>query len=317
MVALSKLIPSARGLFVFEAAARTGSFTVTAGEFNVTQPSISRTIAQFEAELGMRLFDRGPKGLALTDDGRVLYAAVREGLSQVRDTIFMIQDQKKASKPLVTLSLSSSFVTHWLVSRLGDFNATFPNVDLRFDLIAGVMRGMPDNVDLGTRIVPDDDTQYHRWDFSPEIILPVCSPSYLRAHGKLDHDGDGDGHVFLHLTDHRLQQWADVWGNVANRKTAKGTWLEFSDYAVILQAALNGEGVALGWLSVTSTALLKGILVPASDRLINTGRHHRLIAPRSRPLRPVVAEIANWLRSQMMEDVHALQPLLQSTVTHN
>ena len=310
----SKVIPSARCLFVFEAAARTGSFTAAAREFNVTQPSISRNIAQLEGDLGMRLFERPPPGLVLTDEGRELYAAVRPGIGRIVETVRLMQDRQRAGKPLVTLSLSSSFVTHWLVPRLGRFNASFPGVDLRFELIAGVMRGgLPESVDLATRIVPDEDTLHHRWELAPEVIVPVCSPGYLAAHGQLDHEGDGRGHVFLNLTEHDLRgEWAAVWGNVAKAGTGRGTWHEFSDYAVILQAAINGEGIALGWLSVVSSALAKGSLVPVSPRRIETGRRHRLIASRARLLRPHVAGIAEWLSAQMADDLRAVEAVLRA-----
>jgi LysR family transcriptional regulator, glycine cleavage system transcriptional activator len=310
MAHLSRLIPSARGLLIFEAAARAGSFTAAAEEFNVTQPSVSRSVAQLEAAIGAKLFERGPRGLVLTSDGSELYTVVSEGVGRIGDAIQSIQARKKTSKPVVTLSLSSSFVAHWLLPRLGEFNAAFPDVDLRFDLIAGVMRGVSDNVDLATRIVPDDDPQFHRWRLAPEIIIPVCSPSYLRTRGKLDHDGDGAGHVFLHLTDHSMHQWAKEWGNIANRTVAKGIWHEFTDYAVILQAALNGEGIALGWVSVVSSALLKGTLVPVSDRRIRTGRYHSLIAPRSKPLNPIVVEIGQWLTTRLAEELRLLEPIL-------
>jgi len=311
MTPLSRLIPSARGLLIFEAAARVGSFTAAAAEFNVTQPSISRSVAELEAAIGVKLFERRARGLELTADGVELYTVVRDGIGRIGDSIRTIQARSKTSKPVVTLSLSSSFVAHWLLPRLGEFNAAFPHVDLRFDLIAGVLRGVPDNVDLATRIVPEDDTQYHRWALAPEIIIPVCSPAYLRSRGELDHDCDGAGHVFLHLTDHSMQQWAKEWGSIANRNTAKGTWHEFTDYAVILQAALNGEGIALGWVSVVSSALLKGTLVPASERRIHTGRHHSLIARRSHALDPTVVDIAQWLTSRMADELRLLDPILQ------
>ena len=69
-------------------------------------------------------------------------------------------DQRSArkSKPVVTLSVSSSFVAHWLISRLGEFDAAFPQVDLRFDLVAGVLRDVPDNVDIATQIVAEDES---------------------------------------------------------------------------------------------------------------------------------------------------------------
>lgn len=311
MAPLSRLVPSARGLLVFEAAARTGSFTAAAAEFNVSQPSISRSVAELEAALGAKLFERRARGLALTGDGTELYAVVGEAVGRIAGAVQAIQRRRSTAKPVVTLSVSSSFVAHWLLPRLGTFNAAFPEIDFRFDLIPGVLRGVPDNVDLATRIVAADDPAYHRWPFAPEVIFPVCSPSYLKERGKLDHRGDGAGHVFLWLTDHAQQRWAPEWGNVARRGSSRGIWHEFTDYSVILQAALNGEGVALGWLSVVSSTLLKGTMVPASDLIIRTGRHHSLIAPRSRPVSPLVEDVARWLQAQMAQELDALDEALQ------
>ena len=310
MAPLSRLIPSARGLLIFEAAARSGSFTAAAAEFNITQPSVSRSIAELEAAIGVKLFERRARGLDLTTEGSELYSVVRDGVGRISEVIQNIQYRRKDNKPIVTISVSSSFVAHWLLSRLGEFNAVFPQIDIRFDLVPGVLRNVPDNVDIATRIIAEDDLRYHRWTFAPEIIFPVCSPSYLHARGKLDHRGDGAGHVFLWLTDHAMNKWAKDWGNVANRGISKGVWHEFTDYAVVLQAALSGEGIALGWISVVSSALLKGTLVPASDLMISTGQKHSLIAPRSRPLRPVVVDIVEWLSTQMDGEIRSLSAIL-------
>ncbi len=306
MALLPHLVPSARGLLIFEAAARTGSFTATAVEFNVTQPSISRSVAELEAAIGVKLFERRARGIELTIDGRALHDVLGEAVTRIAETIEAIQRRKSSTKPVVTLSMSSSFVAHWLLPRLGEFNAAFPQVDIRFDLVPGVLRGIPDNVDLATRIVADDDESFHRWFFAPEIIFPVCSPAYLSARGPLDHKGDGAGHVFLWLTDHATPKWAREWGNVAHRGTSRGIWHEFTDYSVILQAALNGEGIALGWVSVIASMLLKGMLMPASDLVIRTGQHHSLVAPRSKPLSPVVVEIALWLQAGIAKELDAL-----------
>jgi LysR family transcriptional regulator, glycine cleavage system transcriptional activator len=310
MAPLFRLVPSARGLLIFEAAARTGSFTAAAAEFNVTQPSVSRSIAELEAAIGVKLFERRARGLDLTADGSDLYCVVSDAVGRIAETVQAIQHRQNAARPIVTLSVSSSFVAHWLLPRLGEFNAAFPQIDIRFDLVPGVLRGIPDNIDLATRIIADDDQNYHRWFFAPEIVFPVCSPAYLNARGKLDHKGDGSGHVFLWLTDHAMYKWAKEWGNVANRSTSKGVWHEFTDYAVILQAALNGEGIALGWLSVVSSTLLKGTLVPASDLIIRTGQHHSLIAPRSKPLNPIVAEVALWLQARIAQELDALDAMI-------
>ncbi|XBO41181.1 LysR substrate-binding domain-containing protein [Alsobacter sp. KACC 23698] len=305
---MSRTVPSPRALLVFEAAARAGSFTAAASEFNVSQPSISRAIAQLEGALGVRLFDRQARGLALTPEGSELYAAVTDGFGRIGASVRSIQARSQNAKPVITLSLSTSFVAHWLLPRLGEFYAAFPQVDLRFDLIAGAMRGIPDNVDLATRIDPQDDARYHRWPLAPEIILPVCSPSYAKARGPLNRDGEG--HVFLHLSDHSPDEWKAFRRDGHSAVFPKGAWHEFTDYAVILQAALNGEGIALGWVSVVSSALVKGAFIPATELRSITGRHHCLLAPKNRPLSPVTIEIANWLATRMAHELSQLWQVL-------
>lgn len=295
-------MPSGRKLLIFDAAARNGSFSAAAREFNLTQPSVSRSIAEFEQSLGVLLFHRNASGLELTTEGKELYLIVRDSLAKIEQGLRTIVDRNKNARPVVSLSLSSSFVMHWLVPRLGRFQAVFPDVDLRFDLVAGVIREVPDNVDLAARIVSEEDERYERWNLAPEIILPVCSPGYLQKAGKLDASSDGSGHVFLTLPDHGFERWGGVLEGAAGRDAIRGTWLQFSDYGVILQAALNGEGIALGWMSVISRALIDGTLVPASSRWIDTGKKHQLVRLRNRSSQATVKKIALWLVDEMKLD---------------
>src|SRR5205823_4423962 len=104
----------------------------------------SRSIAQLEAEIGVALFARNSRGLTPTAGGRALHSAVREGFDGIEEAIRRIKEQN-AAKPVVTLSLSSSLVTHWFVPRLSVFTTRFPDVDPRFELIAGVLRGPAGN----------------------------------------------------------------------------------------------------------------------------------------------------------------------------
>lgn len=315
MTRFSRLLSSSRKLFIFDAAARAGSFSAAAREFNLTQPSVSRAVAELESALGIILFRRTPSGLTLTEDGRDLHAIVGESLDRIEAKVVEIKERNKVMRPSVTLSFSSSFVLHWLVPRLQGFHKVFPQVDLRFDLEAGLLRGVPDNTDLATRIIPAEDSRYLRWDLAPEIIVPVCSSAYLEKFGPLDPASDGTGHTFLHLTDHDMDHWRALAGGLGYRSTLKGAWLEFSDYAVVLQAALAGEGIALGWISVIAHHLLKGALVPAADRMTNTGKVHQLVRPKSQSPRPIVDEIRGWLITEMSADITQLSGFLSGLST--
>jgi len=306
MDGLSKLVPSPRTLLIFEAAARAGSCSAAAREFNLTQPSVSRNIAQLEEHLGVGLFLRSPTGLELTPEGEVLFRALTDGFRRIEAAIHEIV-ALRTRKEVVELSLSTAFVTHWFIPRLSAFQEAFPSIDLRFQLISGTLRGAAGNVDLAMRMATPNDGDCHSWPFAPELIIPVCSPGYLERHGSLDDPTRETGHALLHLSD---TQWDDeiLWGEVARRRP-RNTWTEFSDYAVVLQAAMGGGGVALGWITVASRPLLDGTLVPASRRWISTGRAYHLQASRARPARAVVMAIRDWMVEQMRQDMARLEPL--------
>jgi DNA-binding transcriptional LysR family regulator len=310
MPGLAKLIPSPRALLIFEAAARAGTCSEAAREFNLTQPSVSRNIAQLEQHLGVILFTRSPAGLELTPEGRFLYRALTDGLQKVEAALRELIAER-TRKQVVELSLSTAFVTHWLIPRLSEFHRAFPEVDLRFQLISGTLRGAPGNVDLAMRMhTPEHDADHHSWRFAPEIVLPVCSPSYAAAHGTLEAPLRDSGHVLLHLAD-PLLDWDTLWGGVARRRTKRAIWLEFTDYAVVLQGAMNGEGIALGWITVVARALGEGKLVPASERRVRTGRAYHLFAPRAKPVRDVVLAVRDWMIAQMQLDMERVGGLLR------
>lgn len=300
-MALRRIAPLARTLFIFEAAARTGSFSAAAREFNVTQPSVSRSIAQLEDRLGLRLFQRTPTGIILTADGDEIFRTMRDSLEAIDRTVDAVRQRVERTR--VTLSFSSSFATHWLVPRLRTFKAAFPTVELRLDLVQGMLGQPPSDADVATRIVEADDPRYHVWPFAPEIIMPVCSPTYLAERGPLE--ADPQRHVFLNLNDEHKAHWNRLL-NPRERLESIGTWDVFSDYSVALQAAQNGEGIALGWVSVASRALCEGHLVRAGAGEIRTGRWHSLIAPKDRPLQPVVSAICEWLIAVMRDDLDRL-----------
>ncbi len=180
MVGLARLVPSLRGLLIFEAVARSGSCSAAAREFNLTQPSASRNIALLEEHLGTPLFTRSAAGMELTREGQMLYQALGDGFHRVEAALHDIAALKNR-KDVVELSLSTGFVTHWLVPRLPSFHQAFPSVDLRFQLISSHLRGGPGPVDLAMRMKGEHDSEYHSWHFAPELIIPVCSPATWRG----------------------------------------------------------------------------------------------------------------------------------------
>jgi DNA-binding transcriptional LysR family regulator len=306
MSELRRMLSSSNALFVFEAAARSGSFTRAAAELNVTQPAVSRMLSRFETHLGCKLFERAAKGAVLTLEGEELYRRVADGFRSI-ETGFRELEARRGRVETVSLSVSSAFTTHWLMPRIDRFQRRFPSADLRFQLIAGSLRGAVENVDLGMRFIDEDAGTQPGTLVLKEVMLPVCSPGYRNA-AAADPAIRQDGNTVIHLAD-APSDWADHYPPFdTGRKGARKT-LNFSDYAVVVQAALLGQGIAFGWITVASHALITGALVPASETLTRTSRRCVLISPSNRPMRPIVREIREWIIEQLRADVEAIDLL--------
>ena len=303
MPELRRMLPSSNALFVFDAAARNGSFTAAAAELNVTQPAVSRMLGQFEDYLGVRLFDRTAGRAVLTEEGELLYRRVLEGFRSIESGLIEIERRRKGTET-VTLSVSSAFTTHWLMPRIDKLQRSFPSVDLRFQLISGSLRGPVENVDLGMRFRDRDESDASGTVVMKEVMVPVCSPGYRDADGL----ESAEGNTIIKLVD-TPGDWAAEYKRFLTGRSGTAKMLSFTDYAVVVQAALLGQGIALGWLTVVSHWLLTGALVPAADTISTSRRICEFLPPRNRPMRPVAAEIRDWIIEQMRNDVSAIDRL--------
>ena len=295
------MLPSSNALFVFDAAARNGSFTAAAAELNVTQPAVSRMLGQFEEHLGVRLFDRAQGRAVLTEEGELLYRRVVDGFRSIESGLIEIERRRKGTET-ITLSVSSGFTTHWLMPRIDKLQRQFPTVDLRFQLISGALRGPVENVDLGMRFRDRDEPGGGGTLVMKEVMVPICSPAYRDA------DEQSEGNTIIKLAD-TPGDWAQDYPRFLTRRSGPAKMLSFTDYAVVMQAALLGQGIALGWLTVASHWLLTGALVPAADTLTTTRRVCEFLPPRNRSMRPVAAEIKDWIVEQMKHEVSQIDRL--------
>jgi DNA-binding transcriptional LysR family regulator len=299
------MLPSSNALFVFDAAARNGSFTAAAAELNVTQPAVSRMLRRLEQYLGVRLFDRTAGGAVLTEEGELLYRRVLDGFRSIESGLIELERRRRGTET-ITLSVSSAFTTHWLMPRIDKLQRQFPSVDLRFQLISGSLRGAVENVDFGMRFRDQDDDWSNGVLVMKEAMLPICSPAYQDTGGTKKEPGDG--RTIIKLAD-TPEDWVAQYPGVLTSRSGLAKALSFSDYAVVIQAALLGQGVTLGWLTVVSHWLLTGALVPASQRIVRTNRICELVSPRNRPLRPVAVEIRDWIVEQTRNDISAIDRL--------
>jgi LysR family glycine cleavage system transcriptional activator len=284
---------SGNQLLVFEAAAKHLSFTRAANELNVTQPAVSRMVARFEEHIGLNLFKRSPVGISLTDDGRILYEAVARGLDSIGQVLEQLQRNKESSNR-VTLSVSSAFASHWLIPRFGSFQIDHPEISLQFQLTGGEPSGQLHDADLGIRLIKPDDGVEYEAELVPENIIAVCSPSYATEFGTLDDPGK-DGEVTLISFAHARISWGIFFKETGIAEPGQFNEITFTDYAVVVQSALAGQGIALGWSHIVDHAMQNGLLQLASKACFDSNSWYKLYARETSKSRTEVRLVAEWL----------------------
>ncbi|WP_306752170.1 LysR family transcriptional regulator [Paracoccus actinidiae] len=280
-------------LFAFEAAGRLRNFSRAAEELNVTPAAVSRMMQRLEAHIGSALFRRSGNGVTLTEDGQKLFESTSRAMNLIDDTLTEIETRNRDAD-VVTISVSTAFTTHWLMPHMPQFKAAFPSVDLRFQLITGPLTGPVNDVDLGMRFVSGPVAGHRIFPIMPEVLLPVRARSYPA------HDAFREGTII------RLS--AGQPPGVGDPLSADGTaTLMFSDYAIVVQAALLGQGVCWGWLNVISHWLCEGQLVADEGSSCHVTDRECCIIQRNRHSeRAVVADVREWLIVQMQDDYRAI-----------
>jgi LysR family transcriptional regulator, glycine cleavage system transcriptional activator len=294
---------SVKALEVFEVVARHRSITQAATELRVTQVAVTRMIARLEASLGSRLFIRSRLGLDLTEEGRILERGVAEGFGLVTRVVSEIK-RRQLQRRIVTLSLSGAFIAHWLLPRYQDFQREHPTISLRFDVVSGVLGGNYENVDLALRLDVPPRKSEQSWEFAPEIIAPVCSREYLERNGPINTSTTMVKHTLIEHVPTTLN-WMQFGDQTGLRDLAAAPALQFADYALVIQAAMLGRGVALGWVPGLAHTFLMEQLVLASEHIIFTAKVFSLVNPQRRT-NVDVRKVKDWFIAQMAKDIARL-----------
>ena len=294
---LRKMIPSANSIFVFEAAARLKSFKAAAGELNVTQPAITYAIRKFESALGLNLFHRRHRGVELTGDGVKLYQDVHAALE-------MIYRSARALKSVsfdetVEIAISTSMASYWLLPRLGDFRRNHPEIEIRFYAVEKDIHPGKESVDLTIRHGQGDWPGLESWKFLNEEIFPVCSPTYLSSAPELNSIEDLKKHHILHLQEpYRVRMSWNSWLQSLNADFQITHGDTFTDAQLLFQAAIEGQGISLGWLGINDLLLKQGLLVRPLEVSVRTGDSFYIVAASDALLSPQAFALRDWMLKQ-------------------
>ena len=307
---LRRQLPSPNSLFTFEAVSRLGSFSAAALELNVTQPAISRSISSLESHLGYPLFNRHGRWIELTPNGDKLFRATSTAFNTVMDSLREIA-QREENQETVSISMSTVAVNYWFVPRMTEFREKFPGISLTFREYTKDSESLLRDVDLNVRLSNPKDADMHRWPFADERIIALCSPQYLAENGALDKVTKNQSHSFLEWRQQRygLDEFFHATGL---QMPGNSLFTRFSDYSGVLQSALSHQGIALAWVTESSTQIINGSLVPACAQVVKTGRRYHVLASNLIPMRKVVEDVRDWLISEMRNDEKRLRSILKA-----
>ena len=292
MQELWRLLTSPRHLIVFEAAARHGSFTRAAEELNVQQPAVSAAIKQLEQSLGVALFARHHKKVVLTAAGVRLFADVSQALEQVLSAARAVRQLGRAD--YVTLNASSAFNVYWLMPRLHQLHTRHPEIDLRLQTSDREPDIDAENISLAVRRGEGRWPGCHAALIAPERIAPVAAVGGLAG---LTRPADLLGQRLIHLEEpiRARPTWGQWFRHFGVDGPAPAQGLRLNDYALVLQAAIAGEGIAFGWRHVTDRLVAQGMLHERADWTWETGQGFYLVWSRSRPLDADARAVRDWI----------------------
>src|SRR5258708_2269798 len=269
----------------FEAAARHLSFTRAAAELFLTQSAVSRQIQALEEYLGLPLFERRHKALALTGPGEAYYRSVAQTLEQLREATRRLRETRTGH--VLTVTTTVSFAALWLVPRLTRFRKQHPSVDVRITATHEVVDLEREGVDVAIRDCPLNRAPPDAEFLAGEHLAAICSPSYLKEAKRmklpLERPADLRRHVLLNL--HEVTRrwpwisWAAWFEAMGVEEPSPAGTLTFDQYDQVIQAALHGQGVALGSMT------LSGQLIRDKQLVALFGSQHRL----ARGFHPVFA----------------------------
>lgn len=293
---MARRLPPLNAIRAFEAAARHLSFTKAAEELFVTQAAVSHQIKALEAALGLQLFRRFNRRLMLTDAGQAYLPPLREAL----DGIAAATERLRAAEQTGSLKVSvlPSFAAKWLLPRLSRFRDRHPEIDVLVSASNALVDFAREEADIAIRYgfgrYPGLEVEFLMGD----RIFPVCSPKLLETGPPLRGPANLRHHTLLHDADAlatESESWR-VWleaAGVSGVDPSRGPG--FSDSSMLLQAAVDGQGVALGRSALAALDLEAGRLVQPFGPSIPSNLSYFIVTPRGAGERPKVRLFHDWL----------------------
>lgn len=298
-------LPPLNALKAFEAAARHESFTRAAQELFVTQGAVSHQVKALEQELGLKLFNRERQRLVITEAGRDYLNVVRDAFDRIAVGTELLLQRQNAG--VLTVSTSPDFAAKWLVHRLGHFVEAHPDIDLRVSASLHHVDFAREEVDLAVRHGEGDWPGLDAVMLCSEQMFPVCSPKLLSGRRGRLRLTDVLKLPLIHTGDRSLwTRWLAAAG-VDDRCAIHGPVLNRD--AISIDAAINGQGVALTRTTLCAWDLINGRLVRPFAEALPLSKSYWIVCPKVVAAQPKIATFRDWLLSEAASDTRQLKKL--------
>ena len=295
-------LPPLNALKAFEAAARHESFTRAAEELCVTQGAVSHQVKALEAELAIKLFNRERQRLIITEAGRDYLKVVRDALDRIAiGTERLLQRQNSG---VLTVSTSPDFAAKWLVHRLGHFAEAHAGIDLRVSATMHHVDFAREDVDMAVRHGDGNWPGLDAAQLSNEQLFAICSPKLVSGR-RLGKPADILKFPLIHF-DSRADwtKWLRVAG-ISDTDAKHGPVLNRA--SMVIDAAINGQGIALARTTLAAWDLINGRLVRPFAETLRLSKTYWIVCPKATSNVPKIVTFRNWLLAEASQDLRLLK----------
>lgn len=295
-------MPPLNALRAFECAARHLSVSLAADDLGVTPGAVSQHIRALEEWFGLSLFERVPRGLALTEAGHRLYPRVAEGFGLIADAVDAVSTTR--DRNILTVGVAPAMASKWLVPRLTKFNALHPEMDLRLAANYKLVDFRRDGFDAAIRFGFGRYGNNFVRKLFDDGVVPLCSPKLLEGHDDIAVPGDLRRFTLIHDTsvqifDPEAPTW-DTWFEAAGAAPADTSGgLSFDHAELAFTAALAGSGVLLGRRVLAQADLDAGRLVMPFDLVLPFGLAYYFVCPREFERERKIQIFLKWLEDEL------------------
>ena len=296
---LSDRLPPAQSLLIFEAAARHLSFTAAARELGSTQSAVSQQVRGLEKQLELQLFRRIYRGVELTEEGMHLYEAVQGGFQQMVNCLEQLQ--KSRSRQSINVATDFAFAAYWLLPRLPEFRKQYPEVDVRIITSQGEYDFIGQDIDVAILFSRQQPTQAPSQKLFDEVVFPVCSPSFLVQHGPINSHKKLAALPLLKLGTDAGQGWQDWRSYFKGRRSLvepSEPVLTFNNYTLLIQAAIAGQGMGIGWATLVDDLLENNVLVGLREFSLHSDSGYYVVEPKPQELIQAKQRFISWLLAE-------------------